>query len=148
MAARGLATAQLQSYLHKLVKCVEALIVEMGKIEKKLGMTDGDKTTASPSSVDSGSSTGQHSVTTESRSNTGHPDSNTGHPEANTGRPEKVDTDPDSSASCPELNTGHPKLCDTHSTSNSDHPSLGADSNGELPSVLPHPPRQQHDIKQ
>ena len=43
MQARGVATAHLKDYLHKLVKCVETLKVEISKIEKKLSQTVSDK---------------------------------------------------------------------------------------------------------
>ena len=43
MQARGVATAHLKDFLRRLVKCVETLKVEIGKIEKKLSQSVSDK---------------------------------------------------------------------------------------------------------
>ena len=129
MQARGVATTHLKEYLRKLVKSVEALRGEIGKIEKRLSkMADkGTPDHRSPGN-DSGcheSNAGQpSSIDAGPSSNAGHPSSNESDPSSNATHLSSVDVDPSSS-------TGH---VGANSDSNADHstsinasPSLNAD---------------------
>ena len=113
MQARGVATTHLKEYLRKLVKGVEALRVELGKIEKRLSRM-ADKTAPDPSSLETDSGCPElHN------SNTGHPVLIDAGPSSNAGQPSTghpCSMDPSSSA-------GHLVSVDANSNSNAGHPS-------------------------
>ena len=103
MQARGVATAHLKDYLRKLVKAVELLRVEIGKIKKeKLETAAADE--QSDIAVD------------DDTEEAGHPDSNAGHPNSDPGHP-------DSDSIKPSSNTGHPDNPVDQPTSQSTQPS-------------------------
>ena len=106
MQARGVATAHLKDYLRKLVKAVELLRVEIGKIKKeKLETAAADGHEQSDIAVD------------DDTEEAGHPDSNAGHPNSDPGHP-------DSDGIKPSSNTGHPDNPVDQPTSQSTQPSI------------------------
>lgn len=74
MQARGVATAHLKDYLRKLVKNVETLKIEIGKIEKKLSQTQTVSDTTETSCLPEGSEANLETATAPSGS---HPDRQT-----------------------------------------------------------------------
>ena len=116
MQARGVATTHLKEYLRKLVKGVEALRGEIGKIEKRLSKM-ADKGTPDHGSL--GTDSGCH------ESSAGHPGSIDAGPSSNAGHPSSNGSDPSSKAPHPPVDvdpcssTGH---VEANSDSNADHP--------------------------
>ena len=127
MQARGVATTHLKEYLRKLVKAVEALRVEIGKIEKRLSkMADKRTPDHRPPETDSGCSESNSghpgSIDAGPSSNAGHPSSD---PSSNATHPCSMDVDPSSS-------TGHVPPVDANSDSNAGHPiSVAASPNSD-----------------
>ena len=110
MQARGVATAHLKDYLRKLVKAVELLRVEIGKIKReKLETSAADGDEQSDIAVDDDAEEAGHpDSNTGPKSDPEHPDSNTGHPNSDPGHPNSDPGHPDSDSIKPSSNTGHP----------------------------------------
>ena len=103
MQAQGMATAQLKNYLRKLMKSVQTLGTEIGKIEKKLQKGSGSHTR----SGDTGPSDSDPS------SYTGHPESLGSDPIFNIGHPKSSDSISGHTKSKDDPNAGPKLLVDT-----------------------------------
>ena len=139
MQARGVATAHLKDYLRKLVKGVETLKVEIGKIEKKLSQTV-DRESGTAETGHPNSSTGcPNSADSNPNPITGHPNATTGHPGSvdsnqisNMGYPDSGDTNPGLNTGCPDTGDTNPGSNAGHSDSVDENPTGDLDSHNEL----------------
>ena len=105
-----MATAQLNSQLQKLVKAIETLRVELGKIGKKLRVLEAANDHSE--SVADDTETGN----TDPGANAGQPKLKDSDPGANAGQPKLKDSDPGANAGQPKLKDSAPSLNTGHST--------------------------------